>query len=122
MNTLKRHGFFWVMLALFVGSLAAHWVTAWVIFVDEETEHGKPIVFSTYFVEVLRQTMENWQSEMLQLILQISLISYFWFVGSPSSKSEEDRLEAKVDWLMEQLNEPEASNFKRYLDKRYPKK
>src|SRR5215210_5598757 len=122
MNTLKRHGFFWVMLALFLGSLAAHWITAWFAFVEQQKLSGEPIAYSTYFFEVIRQTMENWQSEMLQLILQITLVSYLWFVGSSFRKAEEERLESKVDWLMSQLNSAEAADFNRFLERKFPKK
>lgn len=113
MNTLKKHGFFWVMLLLFVGSLTAHFIFAW--FAHESNEQD-------YFTTVMRDMFENWQSEMLQLMLQISLIAYLWFVGSPSSHSEEERMEAKMDWIMNQLNPQDAAEFKKWVEVKYPKK
>jgi len=113
MNTLKKHGFFWVMLGLFVGSLTAHFVFAWFAYLSNEQD---------YWVTVMRDMFENWQSEMLQLMLQIVLIAYLWFVGSPSSHSEEERLEAKVDWMCEQLHQHEYIKFKHFIERQYPKK
>jgi hypothetical protein len=58
---------------------------------------------------------ENWQSETLQLMLQISLIAYLWFAGSLLSHSEES-MEQKIDWLMDQLNGIEAEKIKKELE------
>ena len=47
-----------------------------------------------------RDTFENWQSEFLQLIWQVVGLAYFLYVGSPASKENDDRIEAKVDALL----------------------
>lgn len=101
------------MLALFAGSLMAHFVFSWYAHLSEEQD---------YWTTVLRDMFENWQSEMLQLMLQIVLIAYLWFVGSPSSHSEEERMEAKIDWMNEQLNQQEYIKFKKFIEGKYPKK
>lgn len=113
MNTFKKHGFFWVMLALFVGSLSAHFIFAWFAHIEQEQD---------YWTTTLRDMFENWQSEFLQLMLQIALIAFLWFVGSPSSHSEEERLESKIDWIMNQLNGIEADKLRKELEQRFPKK
>ena len=48
-----------------------------------------------------RDTFENWQSEFLQLLWQVVGLAYFLYVGSPSSKENDDRMEAKIDALLE---------------------
>ena len=48
-----------------------------------------------------RDTFENWQSEFLQLLWQVVGLAYFLYVGSPSSKENDDRMEAKLDALLE---------------------
>ena len=58
-----------------------------------------------------RNTMENWQSEFLQLAWQVGGLSFLWAVASPQSKSESDRVEQKIDSLIRKL-EPEM--HKRY--------
>ncbi|WP_225040515.1 DUF6766 family protein (plasmid) [Rhizobium sp. T1470] len=50
--------------------------------------------------ELARDTFENWQSEFLQLMWQVMGLAYFLYVGSPSSKENDDRLEAKIDELL----------------------
>ena len=56
----------------------------------------------------LRDTMENWQSEFLQLVWQVGGLSILWAVASPQSKSESDRLEEKVDILIQKLDPDNA--------------
>ena len=56
--------------------------------------------FSEYAIEVGRDTLENWQSEFLQLLWQIVGLAYFLYVGSPASKENDDRIEAKIDELL----------------------
>ena len=34
----------------------------------------------------MRDTLENWQSEFLQLIWQVVALTYLWYIGSPQSK------------------------------------
>jgi hypothetical protein len=110
------------MLVLFTSSISIHWITAWYAFEEEQKSHNQPIEFNTYLIEVTRQTFENIQSEMLQLMLQIVLIAYLWFVGSPSSHSEEERMEEKISWLMSQINPIEAQRVNEELERRFPKK
>jgi len=67
-SILKKYGYVWVTLVLFLGSIIGHWIFAWFAFINEQTAHAQPVIFSDYLTEVLRDTLENWQSEFLQLI------------------------------------------------------
>jgi hypothetical protein len=67
-SILSRYGYLWVTLALFLISLVGHWVFAWYAYAQEQEEHGQPVEVSGYLVEVSRDTLENWQSEFLQLM------------------------------------------------------
>ena len=53
-----------------------------------------------YVIEMGRDTFENWQSEFLQLLWQVVGLAYFLYVGSPGSKENSDRTEAKIDALI----------------------
>lgn len=90
----------WLTLAFFLVSLILHWVFGWYSFVDEAREHGQAPEMSGYLNEMLRDTFENWQSEFLQLLWQVVGLAYFLYVGSPSSKENDDRMEAKLDSLL----------------------
>ena len=85
-NIWKKKGYLWVTLFLFIFSLALHWIFGWEAFINEQHAHNQPIIFSEYLVEMMRDTMENWQSEFLQLIWQVVGLSILFYVGSPSSK------------------------------------
>jgi hypothetical protein len=43
----------------FVVTLIGHWIFAWFAFVNEQTAHAAPVVFSEYLVEVLRDTLAS---------------------------------------------------------------
>ena len=97
---MKKYGYAWVTLGFFLVSLGLHWWFGWTSFVDEATAHGQTPQSSEYLSEMLRDTFENWQSEFLQLLWQVVGLAYFLYIGSPSSKENDDRLEAKVDELI----------------------
>ena len=110
------------MLALFACAISVHWVTAWNTYSSEQREHNQPIIFDEYINEALRQTFENIQSEILQLFLQVVLLAYLWYVGSPQSREGQDRLEEKLDWLGSQINPVAYQKLNEELDSKYPKK
>jgi hypothetical protein len=118
---MKKFGYLWVTLILFVGSLIGHWVFAWFAFVDEQVAHAQPILFSDYFVQVLRDTFENWQSEFLQLIWQVAGLSFLWYVGSPQSKEGSDRAEEKIDRILKAAYGKDADRILEELDTKYPR-
>ena len=60
-------------------------------FVEEAVSHGQTPETAAYLNEMLRDTFENWQSEFLQLLWQVLGLAYFLYVGSPSSKENDDR-------------------------------
>ena len=96
----SKYGYLWATLALFVGSLAGHWGFGWYAFVDEQRQHGQAPEVSQFLVQAVRDTLENWQSEFLQLIWQVSGLALLYHVGSPQSKEGNDRLEEKVDLIL----------------------
>jgi hypothetical protein len=117
----KKKGYLWVTLALFLVSLVLHWVFGWQAFVNEQEAHGQPIVFSDYLVEMVRDTMENWQSEFLQLMWQVAGLAFLWYVGSPDSKEGDERKEEKLDYIISKLD-PE--NYKKLMtewEEKFPK-
>ena len=84
--------------------------------------HKQPIEFNGYFNQTFRDTMENWQSEFLQLIWQVAGLSILWYVGSAQSKEANDRLEEKVDLLIQKLDRENGKRLIQELDKKYPRK
>ena len=96
----KKYAYAWITLVFFAGSFALHWLFGWYAFADEAREHGQLPEVNSYLVEMGRDTFENWQSEFLQLLWQVVGLAYFLYVGSPTSKENDDRMEAKIDELL----------------------
>jgi hypothetical protein len=115
-----RYGFLWVTLALFLGSLAGHWTFAWLAYEKEQQVHGQPAEVGDYVVETARDTLENWQSEFLQLIWQVAGLALLFHVGSPQSKEGDDRKEEKLDRILAAVDK-NAPSIIRELDAKYPR-
>jgi hypothetical protein len=85
--------------------LAALWLSAWVAqtwfgwweYAAETVQHGSDPLWTEYLNIWLRATMENWQSEFLQLFTFVVATTYLIYAGSHESRDGQDRLEAKVD-------------------------
>jgi hypothetical protein len=115
----KRYGYGWVTLGFFLISLAGHWLFGWFAYVDEQQQHGSPIVFSGYLVLMMRDTLENWQSEFLQLLWQIGGLAFLLYVGSPQSKEGDDRIEAKLDAILAAVDPKNADKLLDEIDREY---
>lgn len=122
MRRIKKYGYLWVTLVLFLGSIIGHWTFAWYAYVGEQKAHSQQVVFKNYLIEVSRDTLENWQSEFLQLIWQVAGLAFLWCVGSPQSKDGDERKEEKIDEILKILDEKKAKIIIAELEKKYPKK
>ena len=104
---MRRYAYGWLTLLFFLVSIGLHWLFGWYAFVEDAAEHGRQAELSSYLTIMGRDTFENWQSEFLQLIWQVVGLAYFLYVGSPASKENDDRMEAKIDALL-RINGGEA--------------
>jgi len=77
-NLFRAYGFLWITGILFILALSGHWTFAWFAYVSEQTQHGAPVQLSGYLIEVARDTLENWQSEFLQLIWQVAGLAFLF--------------------------------------------
>lgn len=116
---MKRYAYAWITIAFFLISFGLHWLFGWYSFVNEAAQHGQQPEVSEYLAEMGRDTFENWQSEFLQLLWQVVGLAYFLYVGSPASKENDDRLEAKVDALLRISGGEEAERLIAQLDEHY---
>jgi hypothetical protein len=80
MGTMKKYSYFWVTGLFFLISLLGHWIFGWLSFAEEQIAHGQAIEFGTYAVQMLRDTLENWQSEFLQLMWQVGGLAFLLHV------------------------------------------
>jgi len=116
---LGKYAYAWITLAFFLIALALHWFFGWRAYVAEAFEHSSQPQFSDFLDQVLRDTFENWQSEFLQLLWQVVGLAYFLYVGSPSSKENDDRMEAKIDTLIRLQAGEQADELLDAIDQKY---
>jgi hypothetical protein len=114
----SRYAYLWITLVLFLGSLAGHWTFAWYAYVQEQHEHGAPVQARDYVVKTARDTLENWQSEFLQLIWQVAGLAFLLYVGSPQSKEGDERREEKLDRILAAVDK-DAARLISDLDRKY---
>jgi hypothetical protein len=121
MKRKAKYGFLWVTGVLFLISLVGQWGAGWFEYQEKQKEHGQPVETKHYVIELTRGTLENWQSEFLQLIWQVAGLSFLWYVGSTQSKEGEDRKEDKLDAILRALSPNDAEKVLKELDAKYPR-
>jgi len=114
-----RFGYGWITLILFLLALSGQWICGWFSYRAEQRVHGVPAEPSGYILQMGRDTLENWQSEFLGLIWQVSGLAFLLFVGSPQSREGDERQEAKLDAILRKLDPHEAEAVIAELDARF---
>ena len=71
---------------LFFGTWIGHGFTQWPTFTDEQREHGQAVTGDDFFAEFAQSTLENWQSEILQLFAFAVLAAMYIHRGSVESR------------------------------------
>jgi hypothetical protein len=116
------YGFFYFTGLFFIFSLVGHAIFEWLAYVNEQSDHGAVASNNGFLIIFLRDTLENWQSEFLQLIWQVAGLSFLLHVGSPQSKEGDDRKEEKLDAILRAVDSRHASKIIADLDKKFVRK
>ncbi len=116
---MRRYAYGWITLGFFLLSIGLHWWLGWTAYVDEAAQHGTTADLKDYAIVAGRDTFENWQSEFLQLLWQVLGLAYFLYVGSPASKENDDRTEAKLDALIRIVGGKEAEKLIADIDQHF---
>lgn len=89
-------------LSLFLASWIGQLVVQWFEFVSNQRAHGEPAEFwsGDFWYVFWQATLENWQSEFLQLSAFVIATAYLVYKGSAESGDADQRLEAKLDALL----------------------
>ena len=115
MKLSRDYALGWVLLGLFIIFWVGQTIVGWQEFVAEQSEHGQVAeVFGDggYVWNWARTTLENWQSEMLQLFAMVALTSFLIFKGSPESKDGDDEMKqtlARLERRLEELGRDKTS-------------
>ena len=123
MREFKKRGYLYVTLMFFAITWLLHGITAYNQFIEEQYEHGQPVAMNLFWNEFIRQTMENWQSEFLQLSWQIGGLMILFAVASPQDRIGEERKEKILEKLLElEMSKDNYSQFMNNLKEKYPDK
>jgi hypothetical protein len=98
--------------ALFLVSWAAQGVAEWEVYASEQAAHGEPARLSEFWVYFGQSTLENWQSEFLQLFSFVVLAAVLIHHGSAESKDGTDRIEQTVKEIRSMLQEQQGADDK----------
>jgi branched-subunit amino acid ABC-type transport system permease component len=89
---------------LFLISWAAQAVAEWGTYRAEQREHAQPVSAQGFMVEFGQSTLENWQSEFLQLFSFVVFSAVLIHKGSAESKDSDDRMEETLRRIERRLD------------------
>ena len=90
---------------LFLISWLAQGIAEWSSFAHQQAAHGQVARFSDFWVEFGQSTLENWQSEFLQLFSFVVVAAVLIHRGSSESKDGTDRIEKTVNEIRDMLRD-----------------
>jgi hypothetical protein len=88
-----------LFLSTWMGQLVAQYQTA----VDEARAHGESVDAGDFVAEFMQSTLENWQSEFLQLFSFVVLSALYIHKASSESKDGEENIAASLRRIEEHL-------------------
>lgn len=101
---LRKWGAVYVLLILFLGSWIGQFFAQLAEFRTDQAAHSQPFVWGEYLTGFLASTLENWQSEWLQLVFQAILLLGAKHLIFRVDAEDMERLEAKVDQINRKLS------------------
>ena len=106
MKILRDYNLSIVLFSLFILFWSLQTYAGWVEFQAEQLEHQQIAeVFGSdgYIWKWAAVTLENWQSEFLQLFAMVVLTSIFIHKGSAESRDSQDKILASLERIEERL-------------------
>jgi H+/Cl- antiporter ClcA len=91
--------------ALFLVSWAAQGVAEYQHYAEQQRTHGEPVTASGYIIEFGQSTLENWQSEFLQLFSFVVLSALLIHRSSAESRDSDDRMEQALKRIEKRLDD-----------------
>lgn len=99
----REFGLSLALMTLFFTTWFAHGIAEWQSYTDDQRQHNEPVEVGDFVNEFSRATLENWQSEFLQLFAFVSLAALYIHKGSAESKDGEEKIEASLRRIEEHL-------------------
>jgi hypothetical protein len=99
----KEFGLGLLLMILFFVSWVGHGIAQWQMFTDESRTNGEDPELGDFVAEFAQATLENWQSEFLQLFSFVTLAALYIHKGSAESKDGDEKMEASLRRIEERL-------------------
>ena len=109
----RDYGLSITLFSLFAISFVLHAVSGWMQYSSDQVQHGQqPTVlgddgYGWYFGE---WTLQNWQSEFLELGVIVVLSSFLIHKGSAESKDSDDEIKELLEKIEAKLDSLEAAD------------
>ena len=99
-----------LFLLSWLGQLVAQWFT----WANEQVEHEQPLLVGDFLWQFWTSTLENWQSEFLQLLTFVVLTTFLIHRNSHESRDSDDQMQRSLDRIEKRLKalEGEAGRTK----------
>jgi uncharacterized protein DUF6766 len=91
------------LMVLFFVTWLGQGISQWQTYTQEQHEHGEAVKFGGFLAEFGQSTLENWQSEFLQLFSFVVLAALYVHRGSAESKDSDEKIEASLRRIEENL-------------------
>lgn len=92
------------LLSMFLVSWVGHGISEWLVYSGEQETHDEPVKLVEFLEHFARATMENWQSEFLQLGSAMVLGAWLVFKGAAESRDSEDEMLERLKRIEDKLD------------------
>lgn len=103
MSLWKNFGLSLGFCALFLISWVGHAITQWQVYTDQQRSHNESVELGDFVAEFSQATLENWQSEFLQLFSFTVMAAVLIHKGSSESRDSGDLIMASLKRIEDQL-------------------
>jgi hypothetical protein len=103
-SILKDFGLSLSLLLLFISSWVGHGLSQWDDYVKTQEEHQQAVEVSGFVSEFMEASLENWQSEFLQLFSFVVLAALYIHKGSAESKDSDEEMRAALKRIEKKLD------------------
>lgn len=100
----KNYNLSIVLASLFILSWLGQFIVELIEVTENAEQHGQVFQWGSFWVHFWSSTLQNWQSEFLQLLTFVVLTSFLIHKNSHESKDSEERLERKIDEILNKLD------------------
>ncbi len=92
----RNYGLSITLAAMFLVSWVGQYYFQWQHFVSEQAQHGQVAEVGEFMSDFWSSTLENWQSEFLQLLTFVVLTTYLIHKGSHESRDSQDKMQQDI--------------------------